>query len=522
LKITKLLIICVVFIIGCATTITAPNSQSLSNLNGYKYLVVESLEYSNAAADQYGVRQNIINTIMDNSTIKVLARSQISQVPTHESHLILYATISHETGFTCSTTMRFFDFSGTQIITIKGGSAWGGQAWRLGLNDSSKNAAKKFCFQYTGFKPELAINPGAKFASWPKINFPVSNFRKILSIAPDLSDLEGEWTLLGEPRYTIGIFRDSNSGSKDFNGFIIESASPTWSEGQLKLEFSQSAIPGVYTGVYFMGDHKKEYITATMKQPGFLSIQFDNPQANKGLEALKKFPMLNSNADSENIQEKKGAKVGTGFLLDPSGYIATNYHVVNEATTISAKFSDIGESLRCEVILKDINNDLAILKTVDDLNTTKRSLPYYISDDPKTRIGDRVHTVGYPLSSILGNNPKYSDGTVTSLFGIEGDPRLMQISNPIQPGNSGGILFDDHQVVVGVVVSTLNVEYLYKTSGAIPQNVNFAIKSTYLSSLIQMLPKKLQISKPPMKKNEVLLPDLIGEIEQCTVLIVAN
>jgi len=522
MKITNLLLIATVFIVGCATTMTAPNGQSMSTLDGYKYLVVEPMEYSNGVADQYGVRQNIMSTIMDNSTIKLLSRSQVSQVPVEESHLILFAAISHQTGFTCSTTIRFIDYLGSQVMVIKGGSGWGGRAWRQGLNESSKSAAKKFCYQYRGFNPALAINPGAQFSSWPKINFPVNNFRKVLAITPNLSVLEGEWTLLGEPRYTIGIYRKSSSPENDFRGFIIETASPAWSEGQVKLEFSSSAIPGVYTGVYFMSNHKKEYITATMKQPGLLSIQFDNPQANKGIDALKKFPALNTDSESDDIRENRVSKVGTGFLLDRSGYIATNYHVVNGGTEIRAKFSDSDESLICEVVLKDVSNDLAILRTVDELKDTKRKLPYHISSDPETRLGDRVHTVGYPLSNILGNKPKYSDGTITSLYGIEGDPRLVQISNPIQPGNSGGILFNDNQTVVGVVVSTLNVEYLYETTGAIPQNVNFAIKSTYLKSLIQMLPKKLQISEPPPIKKDMHLPDLISEIERCTVLVVVN
>jgi S1-C subfamily serine protease len=68
-------------------------------------------------------------------------------------------------------------------------------------------------------------------------------------------------------------------------------------------------------------------------------------------------------------------------------------------------------------------------------------------------------------------------GTVTALAGIGDDSRFLQITAPIQPGNSGGPLFDISGNVVGTVVSTLDPMIVAKVTGSLPQNVNFAIKA---------------------------------------------
>jgi S1-C subfamily serine protease len=83
-----------------------------------------------------------------------------------------------------------------------------------------------------------------------------------------------------------------------------------------------------------------------------------------------------------------------------------------------------------------------------------------------------------------GESTKFSSGTISDLS----DQWLLQISNPIQPGNSGGALFDREGQLVGVLVSSLDDEYFLENWGFVPQNVNFAIKSDLLSGLISKLP----------------------------------
>ena len=83
---------------------------------------------------------------------------------------------------------------------------------------------------------------------------------------------------------------------------------------------------------------------------------------------------------------------------------------------------------------------------------------------------------GYPLSGLLSYDLIVTSGQVNSLAGLANDPNLLQISAPLQPGNSGGPIIDRSGGIVGVVVSKLNAARLAKITGDLAQNVNFAIK----------------------------------------------
>ena len=133
------------------------------------------------------------------------------------------------------------------------------------------------------------------------------------------------------------------------------------------------------------------------------------------------------------------------------------------------------------------------------------------------RLGQEIFTLGYPLGEILGKSVKLSTGDISSLYGIKDDPRLIQISNPIQPGNSGGPLLNKNGEIVGVVVSTLNARYFYENESIIPQNVNFAIKGSYVANLISILP---EYQKSSQRKNLLLGKSLEEKIELISPFIV--
>jgi S1-C subfamily serine protease len=94
------------------------------------------------------------------------------------------------------------------------------------------------------------------------------------------------------------------------------------------------------------------------------------------------------------------------------------------------------------------------------------------------RPGDNVVAVGFPLQGLLTSSASVATGTVSALAGIRDDIRYLQISAPVQPGNSGGPLLDMSGNVIGVVVAKLDALKVAEATGDIPQNVNFAIKDT--------------------------------------------
>jgi S1-C subfamily serine protease len=93
---------------------------------------------------------------------------------------------------------------------------------------------------------------------------------------------------------------------------------------------------------------------------------------------------------------------------------------------------------------------------------------------------------GYPLASVLAKSGNFAFGKVSALVGIGKDSRYLRISTPMQPGNSGGPLLDQFGNLIGVVSAKLNtLKKMVATNGDIPQNVNFAIKASIVTSFLE-------------------------------------
>ncbi len=190
---------------------------------------------------------------------------------------------------------------------------------------------------------------------------------------------------------------------------------------------------------------------------------------------------------SSSLQINTGdVATGTGFLFSSSDYVITSYHVVHGAKSIKVRLVN-GERIDATISLKDTNNDIAILKLSH--SPTSRQNIIVLGDSSSVKTGDRVFTYGFPLVDLLGAaEPRYSEGFINSLSGISNDPRLFQVSIPIQPGNSGGPVFNEKGELIGIATSSIDADKTKKVFGSSPQNVNFAIKSSYIKSLLPGLP----------------------------------
>ncbi|MFN3576818.1 MAG: serine protease, partial [Tabrizicola sp.] len=155
---------------------------------------------------------------------------------------------------------------------------------------------------------------------------------------------------------------------------------------------------------------------------------------------------------------------GTGFLVSDRGDYLTNNHVVRGCRTLTVG----GQP--ATVIATDEGFDLALLRT----SAPPEGAPAQFAAKP-ARLNSDVTVVGYPLPDLLGG-VNVTRGSVTSLKGIAGDGVRMQISAPVQPGNSGGPVVNAAGQVVGVVVAKLDAQMVAEATGDIPQNINFAIR----------------------------------------------
>lgn len=174
--------------------------------------------------------------------------------------------------------------------------------------------------------------------------------------------------------------------------------------------------------------------------------------------------------------KNEGVKSGTGFFVSDRGHVLTNNHVVNGCTEINV--ARVGTpSVRAQLVAADATNDLAVLST----DLSPGSVPAL---GLRPRVGESIYVYGFPLGSMLATTGNFTVGNVTAIAGMNDDTRHLQISAPIQPGNSGGPLIDQYGTVVGVIVSRIGDLYVAERTDALPQNINFAIKSTVALSFL--------------------------------------
>ncbi len=207
---------------------------------------------------------------------------------------------------------------------------------------------------------------------------------------------------------------------------------------------------------------------------------------------------------------------GTGFFITTNGYVVSNYHVIQGAKDIKVKDAS-AVIWNAEVAFTDIANDLAILKVV---GAGFKALS--IRSSSEILKGATVFTIGFPNTGIQGQEPKVTQGIVSSLSGIAGEPNSFQISVPVQPGNSGGPLLDSTGAVVGVVSAKLNASAVLKATGTLPENVNYAIKSNYLVELANTSKLVADNLSKAASRNPLPLPAIVAQAEKSVVLILAN
>ena len=307
----------------------------------------------------------------------------------------------------------------------------------------------------------------AVFGQFEGINIKISDWKKSSSINT------------GNKRNLLKVMKFDDEFIFSINGQVVERT-------------KSKDLRGNNIGIVAGG--KGEYILETIIVKEFMSTE----------ELEKKGPKNVASSSSE----WKGN--GSGFFINEKGYIATNYHVVKDASAIQVEYFQKGikNTFSAKIIVTDKQNDLAIIQINDTKFKTLPSIPYFFSSTIKD-VGSEVFALGYPIANVMGDEIKFTDGKISSKTGIEGDITVYQISVPIQPGNSGGPLFDNKGNLVGITSSALNKEYFNS------ENVNYAIKTTYLKNLIDVMPESItvpnniEIYNRPLTEKIKLLSDFI-------------
>ncbi len=202
---------------------------------------------------------------------------------------------------------------------------------------------------------------------------------------------------------------------------------------------------------------------------------------------------------------------GSGLIISTSGYVITNYHVIEDAKTISIEITDGGTTIlySAEVVQKDNNNDLAILKISDKAFTALAGpLKYGFKETGGVEVGASVFTIGYPHAlGGMGKEAKFTDGKISAKTGYNNAINAFQTSIPVQPGNSGGPVFTEKGLLVGLINSTVHET----------DNVSYAIKLNYVRTLIELLPESIVL--PNYNSQTLTTEQLIKNLTPYVVLI---
>jgi S1-C subfamily serine protease len=170
------------------------------------------------------------------------------------------------------------------------------------------------------------------------------------------------------------------------------------------------------------------------------------------------------------------ASSGTGFAVSTEGYLITNNHVIEGCENV--RVHSEGSIIDAVVVSRDSLNDLAVIRA--DFNPAA----IFAIDNSNPQLMQEIYVAGYPFGQNVSSSLKVTRGIVSALTGIGNNFSNIQIDAAIQPGNSGGPIFNQDGNVIGVAVATLDVAIALEAFGTIPQNTNFGIKANVVSSFL--------------------------------------
>ena len=217
-------------------------------------------------------------------------------------------------------------------------------------------------------------------------------------------------------------------------------------------------------------------------------------------------PLKSGAVGSEELRIKS---TGTGAIITSNGYVLTAAHVVSGAKEVKVLTA---KGMKTATIQRvDEANDIAVIRLQEG---DYQALA--IAPSKQIRLGQSVATIGFPNINLQGFSPKVTKGEISSINGYGDDPRLWQISVPVQPGNSGGPLLDESGNLVGIIVAKFGLKAAMAT-GDLPQNVSYAVKSAYALALVD--PYLNDTAPKPKLGISESFTDLVSRIQDSVVLV---
>jgi serine protease Do len=201
------------------------------------------------------------------------------------------------------------------------------------------------------------------------------------------------------------------------------------------------------------------------------------------LKGTQKAIIKNLSSNNKKKSINPGNFTATGFALSKDGYIITSYHNVAGSDSIYVSNQD-GDNAKAKFILGDAKLDIAILQ-LENTDLITKNIGFGLSSN-NADLGEKIYTLGYPFDNIV-----YGEGTLSSQYGFNGDTTAYQISIPVNPGNSGGPLFDEQGRLIGIIKGKNNIAV----------GTAYAVKSNEIVKYIEALDDNEIKSSLLLRKN---------------------
>ena len=480
-------------------------SQTNPNvLNGYKVAYVAELEYSGGKKDIYGLSYQT-QVFFQKLGFIVVTADTANKYALNNPCETIYITANNG-----KRSKVYFDIKNCKdeiIYQDKGHSANWNNNYRDNFRRSLDIVFKKFKNYKLAFNENLTPKLEIEVQKYEKEDIDFSDMESIRNYLSSkrLDQVEGIWNTASNSSgdYKVLIIK----GKFNYYAYVIES-NTWWNKSELKAIIEPTASNTVFTINWTMGDKVTKEKSLANLEGALIKFQINNDE----MVLYKVFPALNNTSVKNTNNQQNWAANGSGIIISKSGYIVTNYHVIENTQDVEVEFLLNGEvnSFNAEIVQTDKVNDLAILKIVDVNFDGVSDLPYNF----KTRssdVGTKVYAYGYPMAlTVMGKEIKITDGIISSKSGYDGDITTYQITAPIQGGNSGGPLFDDKGNFLGINSSGLRKDFA--------DNVGYTIKSSYVLNLIDVLPKSIDLPSST-KLQSLPLTAQIKEISKYVVLV---
>ena len=363
------------------------------------------------------------------------------------------------------------------------------------------------------------------------------DFLKILQSTTDLNPIEGLW-LDATSGQRVAIVRDPgligsfigvqyHSPDEEYRGLItmrISELNAGTYGGTFMLDSYCLLTPqfNVSTGEMTIVDKYDNNITRPSSLPKPTSPNYTITE----FKFKKLYPPMTQGArpvpsreiPPRSVDQSMPAMFGSGLVCTELGHFFTNNHVIAGSKKVFVVRYANGEMISkmpAQVIATDPKLDIAILRVEGWTPPTGLpAIPPPLVPSSAAKLGDEVFVLGFPLPGMVSSNVKFTRGSISDTAGIGDDASRIQHTAQIQPGNSGGPMSLVDGRVIGVVVSTLRAEGMLRTSGVVPQGVNFSIKAEYVIQNFQ----KLGIALPASSLSN----DPIGHVKAYTVQVMAE